>query len=375
MKAVVYRGPGELALEDRPRPSVQAPTDAIVRISKTTICGTDMTIRRGGVPSVTPGRVIGHEGVGSVEAVGTAVTTFRPGDRVLISCITACGTCTYCRQGMFSSCEHGGWILGNTIDGCQAEFVRVPYAENGLYHIPDCVSDEAALMLADIVPTGLEVGVMNGDVKFGDVVAIVGAGPVGLAALLTVQFYGPTEIIVVDIDANRLALAKTLGATTIIDNRDGTAVTKILALTNGRGVDAAIEAAATPVTCKLVQDIIGVGGTIASVGVYSQSTELHKELLWTRNITIRMGVVNTSTIPRLIRSVQNGKLDPCPLITHRLPFADVLTAYDIFANAAREKAVKIVLSTEAAPDPTLTSAEQALVEQLVVQLMQHLTTR
>jgi len=372
MKAVVYHGPGKISLDECPRPALLEPTDAIVRLTQTTICGTDLAILHGGVPSVAAGRIIGHEGVGVVEAVGKSVRRFRAGDRVLISCITSCGSCENCRRGIPSNCVDGGWILGNTIDGCQAEFVRVPLADNGLYHIPDAIHDEVALMLSDIVPTGLEVGVMAGDVRFGHVVAIVGAGPVGLAALLAVQFFSPAAVIVVDLDDFRLALAEKLGATHTINNADGQAVTKILALTNGRGVDAAIEAVGHPLTCKLVQEIIGVGGTIANIGVYSQSAELNKQALWTKNITIRMGVVNTTTIPLLLNTILGGKLDPGQLITHRLPFAEILRAYELFAHAGREQAVKIVLDMHEAPSsPTYSEAE--LVELIVNQVMRQVS--
>ena len=366
MKAVVYEGPGNIRLADRPLPSLLEPTDAIIRVTKTTICGTDLAILKGGVPSAAPGRIIGHEGVGVVEAVGKGVRHFKAGDRVIISCITSCGSCENCRRGIPSNCTDGGWILGNTIDGCQAEFVRVPFADNGLYHIPTAVPEEVALMLSDIVPTGLEVGVMAGNVQFGDVVAIVGAGPVGLAALLAVQFFSPAAVIVVDLDDFRLALAQRLGATHIINNADGQAVAKIMELTNGRGVDAAIEAVGHPLTCKLVQEIIGVGGTIANIGVYSQSAELNKQSLWTKNITIRMGVVNTTTIPLLLKTILGGKLDPGQLITHRLPFDEALHAYDLFVHAGKERAVKIVLDM-AAEEP---AAEADLVDLIVRRIMQ-----
>ncbi|MBP6469841.1 MAG: zinc-dependent alcohol dehydrogenase family protein [Chloroflexi bacterium] len=369
MKAVVYDGPGKIRLADTPLPLLLAPTDAIVRVTKTTICGTDLAILHGGVPTVVAGRIIGHEGVGVVEAVGKGVRHFRAGDRVLISCITSCGSCENCRRGIPSNCVDGGWILGNAIDGCQAEFVRVPLADNGLYHIPDAVPEEVALMLSDIVPTGLEVGVMAGNVQFGDVVAIVGAGPVGLAALLAVQFFSPAAVIVVDLDDFRLALAEKLGATHTINNADGQAAAKILALTNGRGVDAAIEAVGHPLTCKLVQEIIGVGGTIANIGVYSQSAELNKQALWTKNITIRMGVVNTTTIPLLLKTILGGKLDPGELITHRLPFTEILKAYEIFANAGQERAVKIVLNVAQRPLPTAHNEEE-LIELIVSRIMQ-----
>ena len=373
MQAVVYQGPGNIALKEVPRPTIIEQTDALVRITQTTICGTDLAILKGGVATVTPGRVIGHEGVGIVEAVGSGVRHFKPGDRVIVSCITACGGCEYCRRCIPSNCTAGGWVLGNKIDGCQAEYVRVPFADNGLYHIPTAINEETALMLSDIVPTGLEVGVMNGQVKFGDVVAIVGAGPVGLAALLSVQFFSPAEVIVVDLDAHRLALAQRLGATMVINNQDSHPTAKILEKTNGRGVDVAIEAVGHPLTCKVAQEIIGVGGTIANIGVYSQSAELHKEILWVKNITIRMGVVNTTTIPLLLRTIQSGKLDPSQLITHRLPFSDVRRAYEIFANAAQEQAVKIVLAVGDAPDHNAELSSEALVEMIVGQIMQQVS--
>lgn len=373
MLALVYHGPGRLSLEERPRPTVQAPTDALVRLTQTTICGTDLAILKGGVSTVSAGRIIGHEGVGVVEAVGPGVGNFRPGDRVLISCITACGHCHNCRRGLPSNCANGGWVLGHTSDGCQAEYVRVPFADNGLHRIPPAISDETALMLADIIPTGLEMGVMNGNVKFGDVVAIIGAGPVGLAALLAVQFYAPAQVIVIDIDENRLALARQLGATVTIDNSDGQALDRVMAMTAGRGVDSAIEAVGNPQTCKLVQGIIGVGGTIANIGVYSQSTELFKQRLWTRNITIRMGLVNTTTIPLLLQTVESGRLDPTPLITHRLPFSDILRAYDVFSNAARERAVKIVLSMSDASGPAGGAAsDDALLAFIVGQVLERI---
>lgn len=374
MKAVVYQGPGKIEVKDVPQPSVLELTDAIVRVTKTTICGTDLAILKGGVSTVVPGTVIGHEAVGVITAIGSGVRRFKPGDRVIVSCITACGSCKYCRRDIPSNCENGGWALGNTIDGCQAEYVRVPYADNGLHLIPKAIDEEKALMLADIMPTGLEVGVMNGDVQFGDVVAIVGAGPVGLAALMSAQFFSPVEIIVVDMDDHRLALAAKLGATTIINNRNGDATEKILAHTNGRGVDVAIEAVGHPLTCKIAQEIIGVGGTIANIGVYSQSAELHKEALWVKNITIRMGVVNTTTIPKLLKTMENGKLDPGQLITHRFAFDDVIQAYDVFANAAREQAVKVILDMgESSSERNVSVSEDELVDLLVAQIIERLT--
>src|SRR5579872_4267977 len=221
MKALVYRGPGFKALEERPKPVIQAPDDAVVKIVKTTICGTDLHILRGDVPSCAPGRILGHEGVGVVDSVGTGCTAFKQGDRVLISCISSCGKCDYCRRGMYSHCLTGGWILGNAIDGTQAEYVRIPHADTSLYRLPDGVDEEALVMLSDILPTGFECGVLNGKIKPGDTVAIVGAGPIGLATLLTAQLYTPSEIFVIDPDANRLEIAERFGATTILNSAEG----------------------------------------------------------------------------------------------------------------------------------------------------------
>src|SRR5277367_2680900 len=241
MKALVYHGPGKKALEEHAKPEITAPTDAIIKIVKTTICGTDLHILKGDVPTCQPGRILGHEGVGIVDKVGSAVTAFKSGDRVLISCVSACGKCVYCRKQMYSHCTTGGWILGNTIDGTQAEFVRIPHADNSLYPIPDGADEEALVMLSDILPTGFECGVLNGKVEPGSTVAIVGAGPVGLAALLTAQFYSPAEIIMIDQDENRLEVAKTFGASASVNSSDGKAVETIMKMTGGRGVDTAIE--------------------------------------------------------------------------------------------------------------------------------------
>ena len=259
MKALVYRGPGEKALEDRPKPEITAPTDAIVRIVKTTICGTDLHILKGDVPTCEPGRILGHEGVGIVDQVGPAVTAFKPGDHVLISCISACGKCDYCRRQMYSHCTTGGWILGNKIDGTQAEFVRTPFADTSLYPIPEGADEEALVMLSDILPTGFECGTLNGKVQPGSTVAIVGAGPIGLAALLTAQFFSPSEIIMIDLDDNRLEIAKRFGATAVVNSTDGKAKDAVLKITEGRGVDTAIEAVGIPATFELCEEIVAPG--------------------------------------------------------------------------------------------------------------------
>jgi alcohol dehydrogenase len=343
MKALVYRGPGKKALEDHPKPDVNAPTDAIVRITKTTICGTDLHILKGDLPSCKPGRILGHEGVGVVEKVGPAVTAFKPGDRVLISCVSACGKCDYCRKQMYSHCTAGGWILGNTIDGTQAEFVRTPFADTSLYHIPADADEEALVMLSDILPTGFECGVLNGKVEPGSIVAIVGAGPVGMAALLTAQFFSPAEIIMIDLDDNRLEAAKRFGATTIVNSADGKAVETIMNMTGKRGVDTAIEAVGIPATFELCEKIIAPGGTIANIGVHGVKVDLHLESLWDRNISITTRLVDTVTIPMLFKTVRSRKIDPKLLITHRFKLDNILDAYETFGNAAKTKALKVII--------------------------------
>src|ERR1035438_9486994 len=297
MKALVYQGPGKKALEDRPKPEITAPTDAIVRMTRTTICGTDLHILKGDVPTCKPGCILGHEGVGIVDKVGPAVTAFKPGDHVLISCVSACGKCEYCRKQMYSHCTNGGWILGNTIDGTQAEFVRTPFADTSLYPIPDGADEEALVMLSDILPTGFECGVLNGKVAPGNTVAIVGAGPIGLAALLTAQFYSPAEIIMIDLDDNRLEVAKCFGATSTINSTDGHAVDTLMRLTDKRGVDTAIEAVGIPATFELCTKIIAPGGTIANIGVHGTKDDLHLENLWDRNLSIPTRLVDTVSTP------------------------------------------------------------------------------
>src|SRR6202161_1572468 len=343
MKAFVYLGPGKKALEERPKPDLTAPTDAIVKIAKTTICGTDLHILKGDVPTCQPGRILGHEGVGIVDEVGPAVTMFKPGDRVLISCVSACGKCVYCRKQMFSHCTTGGWILGNTIDGPQAKCVRTPHADTSLYPIPKGADEEALVMLSDILPTGFECGVLNGKVQPGSTVAIIGAGPVGLAALLTAQFYSPAEIIMIDLDDNRLEVAKRFGATQTINSTDGKAVEALMRLTGDRGVDTAVEAVGTSATFELCEKIVAPGGTIANIGVHGQKVALHLERVWDRNISITTRLVDTVTIPMLFKTVASRKIDPRRLITHRFKLDNILDAYDAFGNAAKTKALKVII--------------------------------
>lgn len=344
MKALVYHGPGKKSWEEKPNPIIIKPTDAIVKILKTTICGTDLHIMKGDVPEVGDGRIIGHEGVGIIEEVGNAVSNFKKGDHVLISCITSCGKCAYCKKGMYSHCEDGGWILGHLIDGTQAEYVRIPHADNSLYPIPAGADEEALVMLSDILPTGFECGVLNGQVKPGDTVAIVGAGPIGLAALLTAQFYSPAEIIMIDMDDNRLEVARTFGATQTINSNLVNVTEKIKSLTDGKGVDTAIEAVGVPATFELCTAIIGPGGRVANIGVHGKSVTLHLETLWSQNITITTRLVDTVTTPMLLKTVQSKKIDPNRLITHHFRLDEIMKAYETFGNAAKKKALKVILT-------------------------------
>lgn len=329
-----------------PKPVLREATDAVVRMTKTTICGTDLHILKGDLPTVMAGRILGHEGIGIIEEAGTGVSRFRKGDRVLISCITACGKCEYCRRGMPSHCELGGWILGNTIDGTQAEFVRIPFADTSLYLIPQDADEDAMVMLSDILPTGYECGVLNGAVKPGDTVAIIGAGPVGLSTLLTTQFFAPANIMVIDLDDNRLEVAKKFGATTVINSTDGKAVEKVMAMTSGKGVDVAIEAVGVAATFGLCQEIVGAGGHIANIGVHGASVTLHLEKLWSQNITITTRLVDAVTTPLLLKTVMAGRLQPTQLVTHHFALADILKAYDTFGNAGREHALKVILNSK-----------------------------
>ena len=344
MKALVYHGVGQKAWEERPNPRLQQSTDAIVRMHKTTICGTDLHILQGDVPEVERGRILGHEGIGTIEEVGSAVTAFKTGDRVLISCISSCGKCAYCRKNMYSHCEQGGWLLGHLIDGTQAEYVRIPLADTSLYAIPDHVDEDAVVMLSDILPTGFECGVLSGQVQPGDAVVIVGAGPIGLAVLLTAQFYTPAALIVVDVDDNRLQVARSLGATHIINSQEKDAVKQVFALTENRGADVAVEAVGLPATFALCAAVIAPGGRIANVGVHGKSVDLHLETLWSRNITITTRLVDTVTTPLLLKTVVSGQVNATQLITHHFDLDDILQAYDTFEHAAREKALKVILT-------------------------------
>jgi alcohol dehydrogenase len=343
MKALVYHGPGKKALENRPMPRIDTATDAIVKLTRTTICGTDLHILKGDVATCAPGRILGHEGVGIIAEAGVGVTGFAKGDAVLISCISSCGKCEYCRRGMYSHCTTGGWILGNAIDGTQAEYVRIPHADTSLYRIPAGADEEALVMLSDILPTGFECGVLNGKVQPGGSVAIVGAGPIGLAALLTAQFYSPACIIMVDLDDNRLAIAKRFGATAVVNSTDGKAAATVMNMTGGKGADTVVEAVGIPATFELCEAIVAPGGTIANIGVHGTKVALHLERLWDRNITITTRLVDTVSTPMLLKTVQSGKIDPGQLVTHRFKLSAILEAYDTFARAADTKALKVII--------------------------------
>ena len=335
MKAYTYLGVGKAGLVEKPMPEILKAGDAVVRLVKTTICGTDLHIIKGDVPAVTEGRILGHEGVGIVEEVGSGVTNFKKGDKVLISCVSACGKCYYCKKGIYAHCEdEGGWILGHLIDGTQAEYVRIPHADNSLYHIPEGLSDDALVMLSDILPTGYEIGVIKGKVQPGCTVAIVGSGPVGLAALLTAQFYSPSKIIMIDLDDNRLQTALSFGATDVVNSSDADkAVKEVFELTGGRGADVAIEAVGIPQTFDLCQKVIAIDGTIANVGVHGKPVSFELDRLWIRNINVTTGLVSTNTTSQLLSVVETGKIQPQNLVTHYFKLSEIEEAYNVFRNA------------------------------------------
>jgi alcohol dehydrogenase len=343
MKALVFHGTGNIALEDKPKPTIILATDAIVRITTTSICGTDLHILKGDVSTVTDGRILGHEGVGIIEEIGTNVIGFHKDDKVLISLITSCGCCSFCKKAMYSHCINGGWLLGNSIDGTQAEYVRIPFADNGLYLLPPDVDEEAVVMLSCILPTGLECGTLKGQVKPGDKVSIIGAGPVGLAALITTQLYSPSEIIMIDLDDNRLAVARSFGATQTVNSSDGKATERIMALTYNTGVDVAIEAVGNSATFDICQAIIAPGGHLANVGVYGKPVELHLERLWASNITLTTRLVDAGTTPMLLKMVQSGHIDAKKLISHRFELSEIMEAYKAFGNAAKEHTLKVAI--------------------------------
>jgi alcohol dehydrogenase len=344
MKALVYHGPGERGWDTVDDPTIIDPTDAIVRIDTSTICGTDLHILKGDVPETTPGTILGHEAVGTIQEVGAGVSTVAPGDRVLMSCVSSCGRCRFCKEGRYGQClGGGGWIFGHLINGLQAEYARVLFADNSVYKVPAQLTDEQVLFLADILPTSFEVGVLNGMVSPGDVVAIVGAGPIGLAAILTARLYTPGRIVAIDLADSRLQSATRFGADETINNSREDALAKVMEMTDGLGADVAFEAVGVPDTFELAADLIRPGGRVANIGVHGKAASLHLEKLWIRDVTITTGLVDTYSIPQLMRLIASGRLDPSLFATHRFALGDTMAAYDTFADAANTGALKVVL--------------------------------
>lgn len=349
MKALVYKGPGEKSWEEVPNPVIQRPTDVIVKMVATTICGTDLHILKGDVPEVSPGRILGHEGIGVITEIGSGVTQFAIGDRVILACVSSCGKCSNCRKSLYSHCldPEGiagiGWIFGYMIDGTQAEYVRVPFAENSVYKVPEGLTDEEGILLSDILPTGFEIGVQYGQVQPGDVVAVVGSGPVGLAAVMTAQLYGPSKVIAIDLDPARLARATEFGATDTVNSGDSDWKQQVLALTDGLGVDVAIEAVGVPLTFTMATQIVRPGGHVANIGVHGKSVELPLNELWIQNIDISMGLVNTNTLGMLLKLVAEHKLPADKFVTHKFGFDQILEAYEVFGHAGEHDALKVLI--------------------------------
>ncbi|MFD1163927.1 zinc-dependent alcohol dehydrogenase family protein [Hwangdonia seohaensis] len=346
MKALVYYGDHNIALEERPKPTIIKPTDVIVKVLKTTICGTDIGIYKGKNPEIESGRILGHEGVGIIEDVGDSVTRFKKGDKVLISCVTSCGSCKYCKKQLYAHCTDGGWILGYMIDGVQAEYVRIPHADNSLHRIPESISDDIAVLLSDIMPTGHEIGTQYGNVKPGDDIAIVGAGPIGMSVLLTALFYSPSKIIMIDLDENRLKLAKELGATHTINSGTTNVEKAVKEIVGKEGVDVAIEAVGIPQTWDMCQKIVKPGAHIANVGVHGTKVDFNIEKLWIKNLTITTGLVNTNTTPMLLKTTAANNSHLKKMITHHFPLSELEHAYQVFLNGAKEKAMKIIITNE-----------------------------
>ena len=349
MKALVYHGPNQKSWQDVPNPEIKQPTDVIVKMKATTICGTDLHILKGDVPEVKAGRVLGHEGVGVITEIGSGVTNLAVGDQVILSCVSSCGRCSNCKQGLYSHCMDPegtpgiGWIFGYMIDGTQAEYVRVPFAENSAYKVPPGMTDAEAILLSDILPTGFEIGVQYGHVKPGDVVAVIGSGPVGLSAVMTSRLYGPSKVIAVDLDDARLARAKDFGATDTVNSGGSDWKEKVISLTDGQGVDVAIEAVGIPATFTMATQIVRPGGNVANIGMHGKSVELALNELWIANINISMGLVSTNTLGMLLKLVAEHKLPVEKFVTHTFSFDDILDAYETFGHAAEHDTLKVLI--------------------------------
>lgn len=349
MKALVYKGPGKKGWEEVPDPVIVQPSDVIVKMVATTICGTDLHILQGDVPEVEMGRILGHEGIGVITEIGSAVTQLEVGDRVILACVSSCGMCSFCRQGLYSHCldPEGiagiGWILGYMIDGTQAEYVRVPFAENSVYKIPETITDAEGILLSDLLPTGFEIGIQYGHVKPGDVVAVIGSGPIGLSTVMTSALCGPAKVIAIDLDDSRLRRAHDFGATDIVNSGEADWREQVLALTDGLGVDVAIEAVGTPQTFTMATQIVRPGGNVANIGVHGKPVELALNELWIKNITISMGLVNTNTLGMLLKLVAAHKLPTKKFVTHEFSFDQMLEAYEVFGNAGEHQALKVLI--------------------------------
>jgi alcohol dehydrogenase len=349
MKALVYKGPGEKSWEEVPNPQIQDPTDVIVKMEATTICGTDLHILKGDVPAVQAGRVLGHEGIGVITEIGSGVTQLAVGDRVILACVSSCGRCSNCRIGLYSHCLNPegvagiGWIFGHMIDGTQAEYVRVPFAENSAYKLPAGVTDSEGILLSDILPTGFEIGVQYGRVKPGDVVAVIGSGPVGLSAVMTSRLYGPSKVVAIDLDPARLVRATSFGATDTVNSGDQDWKEQVFALTDGSGVDVAIEAVGIPQTFTMATEIVRPGGSVANIGVHGKSVDLALDELWIKNITISTGLVNTNTLGMLLKLVAEHSLPAEQFVTHEFSFGEIMEAYEVFGNAAQHDALKVLI--------------------------------
>lgn len=361
MQALVYAGPHQISWTTVPDPQIQEESDIVVRVDTSTICGTDLHILKGDVPEVTPGRILGHEAIATVVEIGKGVRSVQKDDRVIVSCVSACGRCTYCRRQEFGQCLNGGgWILGHTIDGLQAEFARLPFADNSVYHIPPGLTDEQVIYLSDILPTGYEVGVLNGQISPGDIVAVVGAGPIGLSAMLTARLYSPASIVAIDPNASRRALATQFGATDAVSPED--ARETIDRLTDGLGADVTIEAVGIPQTFEQCTELVRAGGHIANIGVHGEPVMLHLERLWTRNVTITTGLVNTRTIPSLLSAIESSQIDPSAFTTHRFALDQMMDAYDTFGRASETGALKVLVG--GTPTPATSRAPSHAVNEV-----------
>jgi alcohol dehydrogenase len=340
MRAAVFHGPGDIRIDEVPRPT-PGPGEAVIRVTLTTICGTDVHILKGEYP-VTPGTIVGHEPVGVIDELGAGVTGYEVGDRVLVGAITPCGQCHACLSGNLSQCGHGsgyeaigGWRFGNTIDGAQAEYLLVPSAQANLAKIPESLTDEQVVLLADIASTGFS-GAESGRVRIGDTVVVFAQGPIGLCASAGAKLMGAARVIGVDGDANRAAMALRMGADLVLDPATTDVVGEVKRLTGGAGADVAIEALGLQETFESALRCVRPGGTVSSLGVYSGKLQLPYEAfaagLGDHTIVTTLCPGGKERMSRLMRMVESGRFDPTPMITHSFPLSEIGEAYRIFSN-------------------------------------------